>query len=697
MFDLLPVRSGWAAPVLVLLGLGQPGPRAHCAAPLTIKPGFRIVLAGEQADFAAQGGVPCRWGLVEPEGGSAGAAGRYAAPMVGAVRVFHLRADPLDQPGPPAEATVLVLPREPFGAGAAPPEPSPGPPLPFLDPATERRSGDAPVQFWSPGGPAAGSPRQTVGCGLPLVLRWPSRPGVAGERLSYREGGRWVCRDVTGMGCVVLHPRDPIDRCAVESLDPPMRPSGPYLSQLRELPVSVRGLLALAGDPAEAGQGDGRGAAARFSEPHGMAVVGCGQFASRQTIVADPGSHVLRAVSAGGEVTTPWGRPFEPGWRDGPCALFNGPTFVAGLPCSAPGGSWEPFAGFLVADSGNQVIRRVDRRGEVATWAGTPGQAGFRDAGDPRLALFSDPRGLALDSRGNVYVADRGNQVIRRIAPDGAVTTLAGAPERSGTRDGRGTQARFSGLQGLAMDGDRALFAVDGHAVRRITLAGEVATVLGVPDRAGFRDDWETGRGRCAGAPCLDRPCGLAAAGGRIYIADTGNRAVREFDPATGTLKTLAGGPDLGENRAGLLRDGIPGPLDGAQAGLEAPRGLAVCEQGRILVATGPWLAQLCRQRLNAPAGAAELRLAGRGVPRDVPLGVDWTVPACPPEDEPVLYSMTFIQADGSVERRVGIALGGAAVREEGRFALAGPGRVVLQWVTRRGVSRGAEAGVQVD
>lgn len=678
MFKFFPFPYRWASPALTGFAL--------CAAPMKIQPGFQIVLSGEQAAWSAPDAEPCRWELVEPEGGAIDPAGRYTAPAVDAVRIFHIRA--ARGPGNRAEATVLVLPREPFGAGAPAGAGTSGPasPLPFLDQATDQRRGDDPlVQFWCPAGAGGATPRQIAGYGLPLVLRWPLRPGAAGALLSYREGGAWVRREVTGQGSAVLHPRERISQCAVEQLERSAR-CGNYLSFLSGFPVSVRGLLPLAGDPAAEGHGDGRGGTARFQEPHGMALVGCWQSMARQIIVADRASHVLRAISAEGEVTTPWGRPHEPGHQDGlGRTRFNGPTFVAAIPCES--GPWTTMAGFLVADSGNQVIRRVDGAGAVATLAGTPGQAGFRDAEDPRLALFDDPRGLALDDRGDLYVADRGNHVIRRIDRRGAVTTLAGAPTRPGFQDGPGPQARFSALGGLALGRDQALYGADGHAVRRITLAGEVSTVLGEPERAGFRD------GDGAG-PCLDSPCALVEAAGHLTIADQGNRAIRDFDPATGILTTLAGDPALGENRFGLLRDGIPGPLGEAYAALAAPRGLAVGDQGELYVATGPCLGQLCRQRLAPPGPPVPMALSSLELAPGAPLAVEWTAPG--PEGQPVLYTLAFIPADGAADRQMGVALAGGAVRAEGRFARPGPGRVVLQSVTGQGVSQGAQATVAV-
>ncbi len=565
--------------------------------------------------------------------------------------------------------------------------------LPFLDLATGQRPGDVPVRPWCPEGFGRSGPRPIVGHGLPLELVWPRRPGVAGELLTYREGAHWVRRDVTGLGRVVLRPRDRITACALEALDRSGRDPGTYLSHFREISVGVRGLLPLAGDPAAPGHGDGLDAAVRFQQPWGLVMAGCGRFASRQWLVADRAAHVVRTVSVQGEVATPWGSPFEAGHRDGlGCARFNGPTFLAGNRHCRQGGPWEPFAGFVLADSGNQVIRSVDPQGVVATLAGTPGQAGYRDADDPRQALFNDPRGLAMDRAGNVYLADRGNQLIRRIARDGPVTTLAGAPGQSGWVDGAGAQARFSALEGLALHWDETLYVADGHGVRRVTLDGRVTTILGAPDRPGFGQDREAG----PGVPCLRAPCGLVAEGEHLYIADQGNRVVRQLHLGTGALVTLAGDPALDGNRWGLLRDGIPGPLGEAYAGLAEPRGITVDDQGELCVATGSCLARLCRERLAADGEPARLTLAGPVAGLGAPFAVEAALPAS--EDRPVVYTLQWIHPDGSLAARLqGCAAGGQVVGGAGCFAQPGRGRVVLQWVTAQGVSRGVQESVLIE
>jgi hypothetical protein len=291
-------------------------------------------------------------------------------------------------------------------------------------------------------------------------------------------------------------------------------------------------------------------------------------------MVADPDSHVLRLVYPDGEVKTLWGWAGQPGFQGGGPGevLFNRPTFLA----------VEPVDGqcVVVSDSGNQVIRLMDSNGQVSVLAGTAGCPGHQDSTRQEETLFNDPRGLAVDRHYHVFVADRGNSVIRKISAAGAVTTLAGSPGLPGSVDGRGAEARFLDLQGLVLSRDGILYVVDGHSVRRVTLDGRVTTLLGDPGTPGYFEAPDEGGPASlslAGVPCLNRPMGLAGVEDDLIIADLGNQAIRGYHLRTGALVTLAGGPQPPEDepvlRWGLLRDGVPGPLDERYAALDQPRG----------------------------------------------------------------------------------------------------------------------------
>lgn len=172
-----------------------------------------------------------------------------------------------------------------------------------------------------------------------------------------------------------------------------------------------------------------------------------------------------------------------------------------------------------IADAGdNNRIRRLGSDGTVITFAG--GAEGFAD-GTGTAAAFHTPSGLALDREGNLYVADTGNHAIRRITPQGVVSTLAGTGS-AGYRDGAAAQAQFNGPIGVAVDEHGRVYVADTYndRIRVIARDGQVRTLAG-GERPGFED----GEG---GAARFDTPTGLAVDGqGRIWVADTRNDALR--------------------------------------------------------------------------------------------------------------------------------------------------------------------------
>ena len=133
-----------------------------------------------------------------------------------------------------------------------------------------------------------------------------------------------------------------------------------------------------------------------------------------------------------------------------------------------------------VADTGSHTIRKITLAGVVTTFAGKAGTPGATD-GAGSLARFNVPTALAVDTIGNVYVADNGNHTIRKITSAGAVTTLAGTTGVSGNTDGPGSSAQFSYPQGIAVDGKGDLFISDaGTTIRKITAAGVVTVLAGL-------------------------------------------------------------------------------------------------------------------------------------------------------------------------------------------------------------------------
>jgi hypothetical protein len=359
-----------------------------------------------------------------------------------------------------------------------------------------------------------------------------------------------------------------------------------------------------------------------------------------------------------------------------------------------------------VADSGNHAIRVLQPDGRVATLAGVPGHAGHRDSLQSRQALFNQPQGLVEDKRGNIYVADQGNQVIRVISPTGSVTTLAGSPGKAGAQDGTGSAARFTRLSGMVISGldPFALFVADGHAIRQINLpGGEVTTVLGSVTTPGFRESQGGTLGDRRQAclqPCLNRPCGLLAQAGGLLIADLGNHCIRSWSRGEGTLLTLAGDPSLDENRWGLPRDGMQAPPGDCHAALEAPRTLLACggQPEDFLVTTGSCLARLsptleCRDRL----GEVELDFDA-ATPAESCV-VRFSVEARTSLGEPSLrrihYSVDFLEPDGSLaDHQQGRSAASSPISVQGTFAQRGTGTVVVRCVTDQGVSAGSQRAI---
>jgi len=164
------------------------------------------------------------------------------------------------------------------------------------------------------------------------------------------------------------------------------------------------------------------------------------------------------------------------------------------------------------------------------------GIEGYRE-GLGAAAAFNTPSGIALDKQGNVYVADTGNHAIRKIAVDGTVTTLAGSGV-AGYADGQGAQAQFNGPVGVAVDEAGVVYVADTYndRIRKIAPDGTVTTLAG-GTRPGFVD----GIGEAAQ---FDTPCGIAVGKDGIYVADTSNDAVRRIG-ADGSVLTIAVAPEL--------------------------------------------------------------------------------------------------------------------------------------------------------
>lgn len=301
----------------------------------------------------------------------------------------------------------------------------------------------------------------------------------------------------------------------------------------------------------------------------------------------------------------------------------------------SPGAFSDPF-GIAISDSGviyiadageSNRIRKIALDGSVTTLAGSV--EGFAD-GPGVQASFNTPSGLAVDAKGNLFVADTGNNRIRKITPAGLVSTVAGEGT-AGYLDGPAAQARFNGPIGIAVDVQGNLYVADSYndRIRKITADGNVSTVAGAG--LGYADGPATNA-------LFDTPCGVVVAvDGSVIVADTGNHRLRkiangkvttlpfvfpdEVNPAdlrkpVGLALTHDGflylteldrarvvqiGPD---GRARVIAGGAPGNADGSDnARLDQATGLAVDKRGDLYVAdSGNYLVR----KLSAGAGLGE-------------------------------------------------------------------------------------------
>jgi len=310
------------------------------------------------------------------------------------------------------------------------------------------------------------------------------------------------------------------------------------------------------------GSNDGPGAAARFYGPSGLACDAAGNL-----YVADESNNTIRKITPAGVVSTLAGTPGVRGSSDGtgPDAQFINPVGIAA----------DSTGNVFVADKINLTVRKISPAGAVTTVAGVPGDRGTAD-GSRNVARLFILGGAALDRSGNLYVAEWVNNTIRKIAPDGTVTTIAGQPGVYGTADGVGTAATFMfpyalafdandnlwvgdligslrkiapdgtvttvipssagyfGIGCLAIDGTGAIFFGTSSAIRRRAPDGTITLFAGAPSEVGSAD------GPAATAR-FNYPTGLAFdQAGNLFVADRNNNNIRKIT-ADGTVSTVAG------------------------------------------------------------------------------------------------------------------------------------------------------------
>lgn len=341
--------------------------------------------------------------------------------------------------------------------------------------------------------------------------------------------------------------------------------------------IDSKGIITTAvgiGTAGYAGDGGASGLA-KLNNPRGVWVDGAGNL-----YISDRGNHCIRKVKAMASVgyvappvtksslvITTFAGMGNTGYRgDGGLSkdaeLWN------------PGGACMDSKGaLLIADTGNHCLRRIDSRGIITTIAGT-GSRGYSGDGSPaKRALMDSPTGISVDKAGNIYVADTGNNCIRKIDARGIITTLAGDWNAEYLGDGLpGKSARLNGPRGVCADGAGNLYIADtnNHCIRKLDKAGIITTVVG-NGKEGFAGD-----GGTAKRALLRGPSAVMLDGtGNLYIADTGNQQIRKVD-SKGIITTVAG-----KGTAGYSGDGGAA----AAAELNGPVAISQDRSGNLLIA----------------------------------------------------------------------------------------------------------------
>ena len=285
--------------------------------------------------------------------------------------------------------------------------------------------------------------------------------------------------------------------------------------------------------------------------------------------IAEYGNQKIRMISSAGIITTIAGTGTAGSTGDG------GPATSA-LLSSPRGVSVDSNGNVLIADTANNKIRKISTSGIITTIAGTGTAGSTGDGGRATSALLSVPFGIAVDTNGdNVYIADYGNQKIRMISTAGIITTIAGTGTAGSTGDGgRATSALLSGPRGVAVDTNGIVYVADGsnHKIRKISTAGIITTIAGTGTAGSVGDDGS------ATSALLNIPFGITVdTNNNLFIADYGNQKIRMISTA-GIITTI-----VGAGTAGSTGDGGRA----TSALLSGPRGVLVDSYGIVYVSDG--------------------------------------------------------------------------------------------------------------
>jgi sugar lactone lactonase YvrE len=302
--------------------------------------------------------------------------------------------------------------------------------------------------------------------------------------------------------------------------------------------VCTNGLITtVAGDGTGGYSGDGSAATnAAFHEPCGVALDVPGNM-----YVADTLNNRIRKVDINGIITTVAGN--GNGGYAGDSAAASNATLQGPF-----GLALDALGNLYIADTYNNVIRRMDASGVITTFAGNGTNGYFGDGGSSTNAGLNYPRGVALDESPNLYIADTSNNCIRKVDINGVITTFAGNGTNGYAVDGgAATNAALSNPTGVALDSAGTLFIADAgnNRIRRVDTNGVITTF------AGNGTNGYSGDGGTATNASLNAPSGVVLdAFDNVYIADTGNNRVRKVGP-TGIITTM-----MGNNSAAYAGDG---------------------------------------------------------------------------------------------------------------------------------------------
>ncbi len=321
----------------------------------------------------------------------------------------------------------------------------------------------------------------------------------------------------------------------------------------------------IAGDGSIGYTGDGGYAtSAGLIAPFGLVVDSSGNV-----YFAENGDSRIRRIDAKSlDISTVAGNGTAGFTGDGSTAVnaeLNSPTGVA----------VDSAGNLYIADSLNCRIRKMASGGNISTFAGNGTLSYSGDGGAAIQAQLNNPQGVAADSSGNLYVADTLNNVVRKVSPNGTISNFAGNGGAGSSGDGSAaTSAQLHGPQGLAVDAAGNLFIADtlNAKVRKVSAASGVINIVAGSGTPGYGGD-----GSAAASAQLNLPIGVAVdSSGNVYIADFGNSRVRKVSASGAIIGTVAGNGSTGYSGDG-------GPAANAQ--LNGPQGVAVDAAGNLYIA----------------------------------------------------------------------------------------------------------------